>query len=369
MKFEVNKIDGNARLGRMIFNRGIIETPSFMPVATYGSIKCITSEEIALSGTQIILSNALHLYIRPGLEIIKLHGSIHNFMNWKGPILTDSGGFQVFSLRDIRKVTEEGVYFRNPINGSNIFLSPEKSIEIQTDINSDIVMIFDECIKYPSSWKDAKNSMEMSLRWAERSKNRFNSLGNKNLLFGIIQGSIYKDLRSISLSNLLKIGFSGYAIGGLSVGESKNEMYETVDNICQQIPFNKPRYLMGVGKPENILECIIRGVDMFDCVMPTRNARNGYLFTKNGVIKIRNAKYKKDVAPIDPECNCYTCCHYSRSYLHHLDKCGEMLGARLNTIHNLHYYQLLMSDIRQAIKKQKLQKFVSKFYQRLEKVS
>ncbi|PPI87720.1 tRNA guanosine(34) transglycosylase Tgt [Candidatus Pantoea edessiphila] len=367
MIFRLQNIDGYARQGYFVSNRGIIETPAFMPVGTYGSIKCITSEEILKSGTQIMLSNAFHLYIRPGSDIIKLHGGIHNFMNWQGPILTDSGGFQVFSLSKINNIVEEGVYFFVPTNGKKIFLNPEKSIEIQTDINSDIVMIFDECIKYPTNWNNAKCSMEKSLRWAERSRNRFNSLGNKNLLFGIIHGSIYKDLRDISLNHLLNIGFDGYAIGGLAVGESKEEMYSIVDYICRQIPHVKPRYLMGVGKPENIMECVIRGIDMFDCVIPTRNARNGHLFVTNGIIKIRNSKYKDDITPIDTECSCYTCCKYSKAYLHHLDKCKEILGARLNTIHNLHYYQNLMTDIRQAIKDKKLKQFANKFYKKLGK--
>ncbi|PPI88386.1 tRNA guanosine(34) transglycosylase Tgt [Candidatus Pantoea edessiphila] len=367
MKFKLNSTDGYARRGHFISDRGIIETPAFMPVGTYGSIRCVTSEEVLKSGTQIILSNTFHLYIRPGIEIIKMHGNIHRFMNWKGPILTDSGGFQVFSLSNIRKITEEGVYFRNPNSGSKIFLTPEKSIEIQNDINSDIVMVFDECTQYPVDWHYAKCSMEMSSRWAERSRNRFDSLGNKNLIFGIIQGSIYEDLRNISLNNLLKIGFDGYAIGGLAVGESKEEMYNTVKYICQRIPSNKPCYLMGVGKPEDIIECVIRGVDMFDCVIPTRNARNGYLFTNNGVIKIRNAKHKNDVMPLDTECNCYTCCNYTRSYLHHLDKCNEMLGARLNTIHNLYYYQRLMIDLQKSIEDNKVEQFINEFYKKLGK--
>nr|GME07406.1 tRNA guanosine(34) transglycosylase Tgt [Ipomoea batatas] len=320
-----------------------------MPVGTYGTVKGMTPEEVQETGAQIILGNTFHLWLRPGQEIMKLHGDLHDFMQWKGPILTDSGGFQVFSLGDIRKITEAGVHFRNPINGDSIFLDPEKSMEIQYDLGSDIVMIFDECTPYPADWDYAKRSMEMSLRWAQRSRDRFDSLGNKNALFGIIQGSVYEDLRDVSVKGLVEIGFDGYAVGGLAVGEPKEDMHRILEHVCPQIPADKPRYLMGVGKPEDLVEGVRRGVDMFDCVMPTRNARNGHLFVTDGVVKIRNAKHKDDVSPLDAECDCYTCRNYSRAYLHHLDRCNEILGARLNTIHNLRYYQRLMAGLRQAI--------------------
>ena len=327
-------------------------------------ILLMTPEEVEATGAQIILGNTFHLWLRPGQEIMKLHGDLHDFMQWKGPILTDSGGFQVFSLGDIRKITEQGVHFRNPINGDPIFLDPEKSMEIQYDLGSDIVMIFDECTPYPADWDYAKRSMEMSLRWAKRSRERFDSLGNKNALFGIIQGSVYEDLRDISVKGLVDIGFDGYAVGGLAVGEPKADMHRILEHVCPQIPADKPRYLMGVGKPEDLVEGVRRGIDMFDCVMPTRNARNGHLFVTDGVVKIRNAKYKSDTGPLDPECDCYTCRNYSRAYLHHLDRCNEILGARLNTIHNLRYYQRLMAGLRKAIEEGKLESFVTDFYQR-----
>ncbi|KAG1716889.1 hypothetical protein ID866_302 [Astraeus odoratus] len=349
MKFELDTTDGRARRGRLVFDRGVVETPAFMPVGTYGTVKGMTPEEVEATGAQIILGNTFHLWLRPGQEIMKLHGDLHDFMQWKGPILTDSGGFQVFSLGDIRKITEQGVHFRNPINGDPIFLDPEKSMEIQYDLGSDIVMIFDECTPYPADWDYAKRSMEMSLRWAKRSRDRFDSLQNKNALFGIIQGSVYEDLRDISVKGLVEIGFDGYAVGGLAVGEPKEDMHRILEHVCPQIPADKPRYLMGVGKPEDLVEGVRRGIDMFDCVMPTRNARNGHLFVTDGVVKIRNAKHKSDTSPLDSECDCYTCRNYSRAYLHHLDRCNEILGARLNTIHNLRYYQRLMSGLRKAI--------------------
>ncbi|PLO68968.1 tRNA guanosine(34) transglycosylase Tgt, partial [Klebsiella michiganensis] len=346
MKFELDTTDGRARRGRLVFERGVVETPAFMPVGTYGTVKGMTPEEVEATGAQIILGNTFHLWLRPGQEIMKLHGDLHDFMQWKGPILTDSGGFQVFSLGDIRKITEQGVHFRNPINGDPIFLDPEKSMEIQYDLGSDIVMIFDECTPYPADWDYAKRSMEMSLRWAKRSRDRFDGLGNKNALFGIIQGSVYEDLRDISVKGLVEIGFDGYAVGGLAVGEPKEDMHRILEHVCPQIPADKPRYLMGVGKPEDLVEGVRRGIDMFDCVMPTRNARNGHLFVTDGVVKIRNAKHKSDTSPLDAECDCYTCRNYSRAYLHHLDRCNEILGARLNTIHNLRYYQRLMAGLR-----------------------
>ena len=367
MKFELDTTDGRARRGRMIFDRGVVETPAFMPVGTYGTVKGMTPEEVADTGAHILLGNTFHLWVRPGQEVMKLHGDLHDFMNWQGPILTDSGGFQVFSLGDIRKITEEGVYFRNPVNGDKIFLSPEVSMEIQYDLGSDIVMIMDECTPYPATWEEAKKSMEMSLRWAKRSRDHFDKQENKNALFGIIQGSVYDDLRDESLTGLLEVGFDGYAVGGLAVGEPKHEMHKVLEHICPKIPDDKPRYLMGVGKPEDLVEGVRRGIDMFDCVMPTRNARNGHLFTTDGVVKIRNAKHKTDTGPLDAECDCYTCKNYSRSYLHHLDKCNEILGARLNTIHNLRYYQRVMEGLRTAIEQGKLDAFVADFYGRMGK--
>ncbi|QCO70703.1 tRNA guanosine(34) transglycosylase Tgt [Buchnera aphidicola] len=368
MNFQVVHQDGNARYGVFNFHNELIETPIFMPVGTYGSVRSISTEEIKNTGSKIILANAFHLYCRPGHEIIKLHGTLHNFMNWSGPILTDSGGFQVFSLSRFCKVNEEGVIFQNHINGKKMFLTPEISMKIQLDLGSNIVMIFDECIEYTQDWQKTKNAMERSLHWAKKSRLHFDFYKNRNLLFGIIHGGIYPSLRDISLKELIKIGFDGYALGGLAVGETKKEMYQLLDHICPQMPKNKPRYLMGVGKPEDLIEGINRGVDMFDCVIPTRNARNGYLFVTNGIIKIRNKKYKKDLSCLDNTCTCYTCQYYTRSYLHHLDSCNEILGARLNTIHNLHYYQTLMFNIRNAIKNNKFHQFVLNFYEQKNKI-
>ena len=367
MKFELQTTDGRARRGRLIFDRGVVETPAFMPVGTYGTVKGMTPEEVADTGAQILLGNTFHLWVRPGQEVMKMHGDLHDFMNWQGPILTDSGGFQVFSLGDIRKITEEGVHFRNPVNGDKIFLSPEVSMEIQYDLGSDVVMIMDECTPYPATWEEAKKSMEMSLRWAKRSRDHFDKQGNKNALFGIIQGGVYEDLRDESLTGLLDIGFDGYAVGGLAVGEPKHEMHKVLEHTCPKIPADKPRYLMGVGKPEDLVEGVRRGIDMFDCVMPTRNARNGHLFTTEGVVKIRNARHKTDTGPLDADCDCYTCKNYSRSYLHHLDKCNEILGARLNTVHNLRFYQRVMEGLRGAIEQGKLDDFVAEFYARQDK--
>ncbi|ART81868.1 tRNA guanosine(34) transglycosylase Tgt [Oceanisphaera profunda] len=364
MKFELHTTDGLARRGRLTFDRGVVDTPAFMPVGTYGTVKGMTPEEVHATGAQILLGNTFHLWVRPGQEVMKLHGDLHDFMNWQGPILTDSGGFQVFSLGDIRTITEEGVFFRNPVNGDKIFLSPEVSMEIQYDLGSDVVMIMDECTPFPATWEEAKKSMEMSLRWAKRSRDHFDKQGNKNALFGIVQGGMYEDLRDESLTGLLDIGFDGYAIGGLAVGEPKAEMHKILEHTCPLIPADKPRYLMGVGKPEDLVEGVRRGIDMFDCVMPTRNARNGHLFTTDGVVKIRNAKHKVDTGPLDAECDCYTCKNYSRSYLHHLDKCNEILGSRLNTIHNLRYYQRVMEGLRGAIEQGKLDDFVADFYAR-----
>ncbi|MCT6698697.1 tRNA guanosine(34) transglycosylase Tgt [Rheinheimera sp. 4Y26] len=362
MKFELLTTDGKARRGRMVFDRGVVETPAFMPVGTYGTVKGMTPEELEATGAQICLGNTFHLMLRPGTEIIKKHGDLHDFMQWQKPILTDSGGFQVFSLGELRKIKEEGVTFRSPLNGEKIFLTPEKSMEVQAALGSDIVMIFDECTPYPATEKQAKKSMEMSLRWAKRSKEAHGD--NPSALFGIIQGGMYPNLRDVSLQGLEEIGFDGYAIGGLSVGEPKHEMIKILNHTTDQMPAHKPRYLMGVGKPEDLVEGVRRGIDMFDCVMPTRNARNGHLFVQTGVVKIRNAKYKDDVTPLDAECDCYTCKNYTRSYLHHLDRCNEILGARLNTIHNLRHYQILMQGLRDAIAAGKLDAFVADFYQK-----
>lgn len=360
MKFELLKTSGKARRGRMTFKRGVVETPAFMPVGTAGTVKGMTPEEVTATGAHICLGNTFHLMLRPGTAIIKQHGDLHDFMNWDKPILTDSGGFQVFSLGDLRKITEEGVTFRSPINGEKILLTPEKSMEVQRDLGSDIVMIFDECTPYPATQAEARSSMELSLRWAERSKTAHGD--NPSALFGIIQGGMYEELRSISLEGLTDIGFDGYAIGGLSVGEPKEDMMRVLDYIAPQMPIDKPRYLMGVGKPEDLVEAVRRGVDMFDCVMPTRNARNGHLFVSNGVVKIRNAVHRTDTGPLDPECDCYTCKNYSRAYLHHLDRSNEMLGGRLNTIHNLHFYQKVMQDLRDAIEHDRLEQHVAEFY-------
>lgn len=367
MKYELINTDNNARRGRLHFKRGVVETPAFMPVGTYGTVKGMTPEEVKETGAHILLGNTFHLWLRPGQEVIKAHGDLHDFMQWQGPILTDSGGFQVFSLGAMRKISEEGVSFKHPINGSTIFLSPEKSMEIQYDLGSDIVMIFDECTPYPADKKYAEDSMNLSLRWSARSKIKFEELNNPNALFGIIQGGVYEELRDQSLNGLMNIGFDGYAVGGLAVGEPKEDMHRILEYICPKIPEDKPRYLMGVGKPEDLVEGVRRGIDMFDCVMPTRNARNGHLFVSHGVIKIRNAKYKNDTGRLDPECDCYTCKNYTLAYLHHLDKCNEILGARLNTIHNLRYYQKLMSDIRSAIEENRFEQFADAFYAKIGK--
>lgn len=362
MSFEIDTTDGKARRGRLRFPRGVVETPAFMPVGTYGTVKSMTPRDIEATGAQVILGNTFHLMLRPGTEVIQQHGDLHDFMQWSGPILTDSGGFQVFSLGKLRKITEQGVTFQSPIDGSKVFMGPEESIEVQRQLGADVVMIFDECTPYPATEKETEDSMQLSLRWAQRSLDAHGN--NPAALFGIVQGGMYEHLRDQSLAELAAMNFDGYAIGGLSVGEPKEDMIRILDHTAHQLPDTKPRYLMGVGKPEDIVEAVRRGVDMFDCVMPTRNARNGHLFTSEGVIKIRNAKHRYDTGPLDPACNCYTCQNFSRSYLHHLDKCGEMLGAQLNTIHNLHYYQNLMSDLRTAIADQDLEGFVQRFYER-----
>lgn len=362
MQFEKLAEDGKARRGRLTFPRGKVETPAFMPVGTYGTVKGMLPRDIEGIGAQIILGNTFHLMLRPGTEVIKAHGDLHDFTQWSGPILTDSGGFQVFSLGEMRKITEAGVTFRSPIDGSPVELNPEIAMRVQRDLGSDIVMIFDECTPYPATEKQAEDSMSLSLRWAARSKQAHGN--SQSALFGIIQGGMYSHLRKQSLEGLTDIGFDGYAIGGLSVGEPKDDMLRILDELPAQMPSDRPRYLMGVGKPEDIVEAVRRGVDMFDCVMPTRNARNGYLFTGTGVVKIRNARHRHDTAPLDAECDCYTCQNFSRSYLHHLDKCGEMLGSQLNTIHNLRYYQNLMAGLRGAIEAGTLCDFIEAFYAR-----
>ncbi|VAX10656.1 Queuine tRNA-ribosyltransferase [hydrothermal vent metagenome] len=361
MQFDCLGTDGLARRGRLTFGLGTIETPAFMPVGTYGTVKGVTPEELEGLGAEIILGNTFHLMLRPGTDVIEAHGSLHDFMHWQRPILTDSGGFQVFSLGDLRKITEEGVHFRSPIDGSKIFMGPEESMEVQRKLGSDIVMVFDECTPYPATEDEACSSMELSLRWAARSRQAHGN--SSSALFGIVQGGVYEHLRQVSLEGLVDIGFDGYAIGGLSVGEPPEDRWRVLDFLGSRLPANKPRYLMGVGTPEDIVEAVQRGIDMFDCVMPTRNARNGHLFTHTGVVRIRNATHRTDDGPLDPHCDCYTCKNYSRSYLRHLAKCNEILGARLNTIHNLHYYQTLMRGLRQAIEHQQLGGFVKNFYE------
>lgn len=364
MNFDLLKTDGEARRGTITFKRGVINTPAFMPVGTYGTVKAMTPEELKDNGAEIILGNTFHLMLRPGTDIISQFDGLHKFMHWDGPILTDSGGFQVFSLGDLRKITEEGVTFSSPINGDKVFLDPEKSMQVQHALDADIRMIFDECTPYPATEEQARSSMELSMRWARRSRDEHDKLVNSDAaLFGIIQGGMYEHLRDESLQALMDIGFEGYAIGGLSVGEPKEEMMRMLNHIVSPMPKDKPRYLMGVGTPEDLVEAVVRGVDMFDCVMPTRNARNGHLFVHEGVIKIRNSSHRTDEGPLDPHCDCYTCQNYSRAYLHHLDKTNEILGARLNTIHNLHYYLNLMKELRSAIENGQLDIFVQDFYQ------
>ncbi len=361
MEFKLHASDGPARRGTLTLAHGQVETPAFMPVGTYGTVKAMSPLELKDIGAHIVLGNTFHLWLRPGLEVIAAHGGLHRFMNWDGPILTDSGGFQVFSLGELRKITEEGVKFQSPVNGDRCFLTPEESMRIQKVLNSDIVMIFDECTPFPADFHTAAESMRLSLRWAERSKKAHE--GNPNALFGIVQGGMHEPLRDESLRELEHIGFDGYAIGGLSVGEPKEDMLRILAHTAPRMPANKPRYLMGVGTPEDIVDAVSQGVDMFDCVMPTRNARNGWLFTRFGTVKIKNAQYRLDTAPLDEQCSCYTCRNFTRAYLHHLHRLGEILGARLNTIHNLHYYQELMQGIRRAIEEQRFAEFVQEFRQ------
>lgn len=367
MQFELLGRDGAARRGRLSLVRGDIETPAFMPVGTCATVKSMTPEAVRETGADIILANTFHLMLQPGTEVVAAHGDLHDFMNWQRPILTDSGGFQVFSLGKLRKITEQGVTFRSPLNGDKIFLGPEESIAVQRALGSDVVMIFDECTPHPASEAEAQASMALSLRWAERSK--VAHAGAESALFGIIQGGMYESLRDHSLQGLLDIGFDGYAIGGLSVGEPKEEMLRILSHTTPRMPEARPRYLMGVGKPEDIVEAVRRGIDMFDCVMPTRNARNGHLFVHSGVVRIRNSHYRNDIRPLDETCGCYTCANYSRAYLRHLAASNEMLGATLNTLHNLYYYQALMEGLRNAIEAGELAQFVTEFYaKRTQKV-
>jgi len=358
--FELNKVSKGARRGRLTFERGTIETPAFMPVGTYGTVKAMTPEELVGMGAEIILGNTFHLMLRPGTEIIRKHGDLHDFMHWQKPILTDSGGFQVYSLAKMRKISERGVLFNSPVDGRKIELTPEYSMRIQKELGSDIVMIFDECTPYPATEQEAQDSMQLSLRWAERCKAAHE--GNSSALFGIVQGGMYEALRHASADGLRILDFDGYAIGGLSVGEPMEERNAVLDFTVAKLPGDKPRYLMGVGRPEDIIEAVRRGIDMFDCVIPTRHARTGFLYTSKGILKIRNSRYQDDIRPLDKNCQCYTCQNYSRSYLRHLDKCGEILGSRLNTIHNLYYYQQLMRDIRKAIEENRFDDFANSFY-------
>ncbi len=359
MKFQLHCTDHAARRGTLTLAHGTIETPVFMPVGTYGVVKSMSPAALQAIYAQIILGNTFHLWLRPGLEVIEAHGGLHGFMGWHGPILTDSGGFQVYSLGQLRKITEQGVHFKSPVNGDNCFLSPEESMRVQRALNSDIVMIFDECTPYPADEYTARLSMELSLRWAERSKQAHD--GNPNALFGIVQGGMYEHLRDQSFTHLQQIGFDGYAIGGLSVGEPKSDMQRILSHTAPLLPTDRPRYLMGVGTPADIVNAVAHGIDMFDCVLPTRNARNGWLYTRHGILKLRNSRYRLDTTPPDEQCGCYTCQHFSRAYLHHLQRINEMLGAHLNTIHNLFYYQQLMKEIRSAIENKQFEEYAQEF--------
>ena len=361
MRFQLLGTDGLARRGRLAFDRGTLETPAFMPVGTYGTVKAMTPEELVDLGAEIILGNTFHLMLRPGTDIVAAHGDLHDFMHWERPILTDSGGFQVFSLAKMRKITEEGVRFRSPVDGAEVFLSPERSMEVQRLLGADVVMAFDECTPYPATEALARESMDLSLRWARRSREAHGD--HSAALFGIVQGGMYPALRAESLETLVEIGFDGYALGGLAVGETGEERLGILDAMADRLPAGAPRYLMGVGTPEDMVQAVLRGIDMFDCVMPTRHARNGWLFTRTGNLKIRNAVHAGDTAPLDDQCACYTCRHYSRAYLRHLFRCNEILGHRLNTIHNLHYYLSLMRGMRDAIGAGRLAAWVRDFYQ------
>ncbi len=364
MELRIEARCGAARAGKLEFRRGTVRTPAFMPVGTYGSVKSVTPEEVRDSGADILLGNTFHLMLRPGPDIIRQHGGLHEFIHWDGPILTDSGGFQVFSLAAMRKLSQDGVRFRSPVNGDEVFLTPERSMEVQHALNADVTMIFDECTPYPATAKEAADSMQLSLAWAARSRRRFDELKSAapergEALFGIVQGGIYDALRDESLDRLTEIGFDGYAVGGLAVGEPEPERLAVMDHLVPRMPAAQPRYLMGVGTPLDIAEAVLRGIDMFDCVIPTRHARNGHLFTSAGVVRIRNARHSDDTGPLDPDCDCYTCRNYSRAYLRHLEKCGEMLGPRLCTLHNLRYYQRLMSELRAAIRDGTLEQYVA----------
>ncbi len=359
MRFDLLGADGHARRGLLSFSRGPVDTPAFMPVGTYGTVKAMSPEELEAIGAQMILGNTFHLMLRPGTEVVGRHGDLHNFIHWQRPILTDSGGFQVFSLGAMRKITEKGVEFRSPVDGRRVFLGPEESMGVQRVLGSDVVMCFDECTPYPATEAEARASMALSLRWASRSRDAHGD--NPAALFGIVQGGMYEELRAQSLEGLIGIGFEGYAVGGLSVGEPAEDRWRILDFLADRLPADRPRYLMGVGTPADIVEAVRRGIDLFDCVMPTRNARNGHLFVHGGVLRIRNARYQFDERPLDPLCDCYTCRHYSRAYLRHLDRCHEILGARLNTLHNLHHYQRLMHSLREAIGKGRLEAFAGGF--------
>jgi queuine tRNA-ribosyltransferase len=359
MQFQLIQTDGRARRGRLSLAHGVVPTPAFMPVGTYGAVKAVSPADLRDIGAHIVLSNTFHLWLRPGLEVIEAHGGLHRFMGWDGPILTDSGGYQVFSLGALRKISEEGVQFQSPVNGDRCFLSPEEAMRIQRVLDSDVAMVLDECTPYPADEHQAAESMQLSLRWAERSRRAHE--GNPNAVFGIVQGGMFERLREQSLSGLQAIGFDGYAIGGLSVGEPKEEMLRILRHTAPVLPAERPRYLMGVGTPEDIVDAVLAGIDLFDCVLPTRNARNGWLFTRDGTIKLRNTRYRTDTRPVDADCACYTCRRFSRGYLHHLQRVNEMLGARLNTLHNLHYYQELMRALRAAIERGELQAFVDGF--------
>ena len=359
LEFSLAATDGKARAGSMRFPRGEVATPAFMPVGTYGTVKGLTPEQVRGTGADILLGNTFHLMLRPGTETINVHGDLHDFIGWERPILTDSGGFQVFSLGEMRKISEKGVTFSSPVDGAKIFLGPESAIDVQHKLGSDIIMVFDECTPYPATREQARESMELSMRWADRCKQAHGE--HPSALFGIVQGGMYADLREESLDGLVKLGFDGYALGGLSVGEPKQEMREVIAHCGDKLPEDKPRYLMGVGTPQDIVYAVSQGIDMFDCVMPTRNARNAHIFTSKGLLRLRNQRYRRDTRPLDENCGCYTCQNFSRAYLYHLDKCREMLGAQLNTIHNLHYYQDLMAGLRGAIQAGELAQFIAQF--------